>query len=243
MNQAIREGNLAIEHGSSVIDVCFPDYANAAWHISNILSGHDYPILSSHFKPDCIIDIGANIGASALFFTKVYPDIDCFCYEPSPSNFVYLQKNTSFLKRIKNFNIGLSNESYTAKLYIGNAQCLQNSLYPSVEVSGNFELAQIKSASAELKDILSGRRCLVKIDTEGCEVPILADLESYFPNIDILYLEYHSEEDRRAIDNLLSPRFVLCYSNARMVHRGNVMFLSERLLSEIPQLDQMAIRR
>lgn len=243
MTQEIKEGTLNFEYGDDVIEVYFPDSGNAAWHISNILSGQDYPVLHCHFEPDCIIDIGANIGATTLFFSKVYPNADCFYYEPSPSNFFYLERNTSSLKRIRSFNLGLSDQSSTLKLYSGNCQCLQNSLYSSGEVTEEFELVEIRSASAELKEIISGKRCLLKIDTEGCEVPILQDLESYLENIDILYLEYHSEEDRRTIDNLLAPQLSLCYSRASMVHRGNIMFLGQRLLSELPGFEELAIRR
>ncbi|WP_157951148.1 FkbM family methyltransferase [Cyanothece sp. BG0011] len=243
MTKTINESSLSFKHGNNVVPVSFPNSGNAQHHITNILSGQDYPVLHCHFQPDCIIDIGANIGATALFFTDVYPNADCYCYEPCPSTFTYLQKNTSFLDRIKIFNCGLSNESRELKLYIGNAQCLQNSLYSSVEVTENFEIATIKPASTELKEIMSGKRCVLKIDTEGCEVPILEEIKDYLDNVDIFYLEYHSEEDRRAIDNLVAPQFSLCWSKASMVHRGNLMYLSQRLLSELPQLDAMAIRR
>ncbi len=243
MVNEIREGVLPFGHGGGEINVSFPDSGNASKHIYNILSGQDYPILNCHFKPDCIIDIGANIGATALFFTKVYPGVDCFCYEPSPSTFTYLEKNTNQVPEIKVFNYGLSNELRTVKLYTGTSQCLQNSLHPSIEVTNEFEFAQIQPASAELEEILNGKRALVKIDTEGCEVPILEDLENLLKHIDILYLEYHSEEDRRTIDRVLSDHFSLCHSMASIVHRGNMMFLSQRLLSEFPQWETLAIRR
>lgn len=243
MMQTINEASISFQHTNNVVQVSFPDSGNASHHIYNILSGQDYPVLHCHFQPDCIIDIGANIGATALFFTDVYPNAECYCYEPSPSSFTYLERNTSFSERIKSFNCGLSNESSELKLYLGNSQCLQNSLYQSVEVNTNFEIATMKPASTELKEIMSGKRCLLKIDTEGCEVPILEEIKDYLDTVDILYLEYHSEEDRRIIDNLISSQFSLCWSKASTVHRGNVMYISQRLLSELPQLDAMAIRR
>lgn len=243
MTQVIKESTLQFEHHNNVVKVCFSDSGNISTHICNILSGKEYPTLQCHFKPDLIVDIGANIGATALFLTGIYPDVDCFCYEPSLTNFTYLQRNTSFLNRIKIFNFGLSDESNTVKLYLGNSQCLQHSLYPSVEVSQSFELVEIRLASVELRDVLSGKRCLMKIDTEGCEVPILQNLGSYLENVDVLYVEYHSEQDRRKIDHLLSRQFSLCYSSASIIHRGTLMFLSQRLLSELPHLESIAIRK
>lgn len=237
------EGIFQVTHQDSSCEICFPDSGNAGLHIFNIISGKSYPILPCGFEPDRIIDIGANIGATAFFFTRAYSEADCYCYEPSPSTFTFLKKNTSSFPQIHIYNYGLSDISSTARLYVGASQCLQNSLYSNVEVQDAFEDVQIRQSSAELNDLLAGKRCVLKIDTEGCEVPILQDLGDLLSTIEILYLEYHSESDRRAIDGILASQFDLWWSKAESLHRGNLAYVSHRLLAEWPHLNELEIRR
>jgi len=231
-----------IQIGNVSHDVSFPDTGNAAWHIKNILSGKDYPVLNSKFVPTRIVDIGANVGATSLFFTGRYPTAEIYCYEPSPTNLEFLQKNTSAQKNIQVFEYGLSDRDARTKLYLGRAQCLQHSIHPSLEVTENHEDIELRRASSELANVLQGR-CILKIDTEGCEVPILRDLKDYFAVIDIIYLEYHSEQDRRSIDELLCPQFKLWHSEASVVHRGNQAYVSSRLLKEFPELEKWEVKQ
>lgn len=50
---------------------------------------------SADFK--FIIDAGANIGCSALYFHNIYPSATIICIEPEDSNFYLLEKNTNHL--------------------------------------------------------------------------------------------------------------------------------------------------
>jgi hypothetical protein len=44
-----------------------------------------------------IVDIGANVGASVLYWKYRYPDSAVYAFEPEPSNFQMLKKNTQNL--------------------------------------------------------------------------------------------------------------------------------------------------
>jgi len=222
-------------------EIIFPDSGNIAWHITNILSGKDYPLLEGYLGPANIIDIGANVGATAIFFANAYPSANIFSFEPSPSNFAYLQKNVEGIPNIKASNVGLSDCDSQVKLYLGLSQCLQHSLIPSCEIGENFEIVTIKQASVALQEVGPGRNML-KVDTEGCEVQILSDLADFLHSVDVIYLEYHSESDRLKIDNLLTPMFSLWHSTAHMVHRGNSAYLSQNLLSQFPDLGKFELK-
>lgn len=58
-------------------------------------------------KPRLIIDAGANIGISALWFNKKYPNAKIVCLEPNTQNFELLVKNTCGIEKIKPLNLGL----------------------------------------------------------------------------------------------------------------------------------------
>lgn len=220
----------------------FPDSGNIEMHIRSILSGQSYPLFAPDFNPKQIIDIGANVGATALYFAKHYPNAQVYCYEPSASNFQFLEINTSEIKNITRINLGLSDRNERSKLYIGRNQCLQHSVYPSIEVSDAFEYIELKSGSEEISKYLA-IPCILKIDTEGCEVQILRDIGNFLHHISLIYLEYHSENDRLEIDQLLKTNFKLLLADIHMFHRGNLMYISNILLSQYPQLDILEVKR
>jgi FkbM family methyltransferase len=59
------------------------------------------------FQPRVIIDGGANIGLSALYFKNRFPDCKIICVEPDSANFSMLQKNTASLSGITLINKAL----------------------------------------------------------------------------------------------------------------------------------------
>ena len=237
MNLAHKE----VEISGKTIKFFYPDVGETGWLVSNILSGNSYPFLEIDYTPEVIIDIGANIGATALFFAKCYPNVPCFCFEPSKKSFDILRINTNVISQIKSFCYGLSDHPRLTKLYLGQSQCLQNSLYNSNEVTDNFEEVEIRSAAKELGKIMT-KSCILKIDTEGSELPIICSIIHLIDKVDILCLEYHSETDRRKIDLLLSPNYSLWFSQSSSVHRGNLGYISYRMLMEFPHLDRREIK-
>jgi hypothetical protein len=112
---------------------------------------------------------------------------------------------------------------------------------PSIEVTEEFENVELRSANSELGKIIRDK-CILKVDTEGCELPILKAIEDHLEKVAIIYLEYHSESDRIALERLLNPGFSLWYASASMVHRGNLGYLSKRLIEDFPELAQWEIK-
>jgi predicted O-methyltransferase YrrM len=53
--------------------------------------GGVYALPASH-SPKRILDLGANIGLSALYFHRQYPEASIACVEPAPKNFSMLSR-------------------------------------------------------------------------------------------------------------------------------------------------------
>jgi hypothetical protein len=70
---------------------------------------------------------------------------------------------------------------------------------------------------------------ILKIDTEGSEVPIINSLSLRLNDIGIVMLEYHSEIDRRKIDHLLMD-FKLFGSSSSMIGIGTLKYINKRLV-------------
>ena len=71
---------------------------------------------------------------------------------------------------------------------------------------------------------------ILKLDTEGCEVPILRSLQKHLPEIKLVYVEYHSDRDRRLIDCLLAKTHVLWRGHVPLAYRGEFCYLNRKLI-------------
>ena len=68
---------------------------------------------------------------------------------------------------------------------------------------------------------------IVKIDTEGSEIDILSRMTSF--DFDVIMLEYHSEANRRKIEELLRD-FFLVGGEIRGLDRGTLKYFHQRLI-------------
>jgi hypothetical protein len=162
-------------------------------HVRAVLQGeYALPGLED-LKAPVILDIGANVGAYAVWAKAQWPDCALICFEPNPKAFVYLKENT------KRMGARLEDVAVTTMarpiLRNGGENMGEASLHHWVGSDG-FEVRGLHPAELPLADI-------VKIDTEGCEAEILTHLK-FKPRA--ICLEFHSERDRMFIDLLLSGR-------------------------------------
>lgn len=227
------------------IEFAYPAAGNMSTLVRKILGGGEYPILDlPNYEPRLIVDIGANVGAAALFFALRYPAAEVHCYEPSRLNVAFLERNIRSLPRIHAHPFGLHDRDQEIDLFLGAGQSMQCSVIRSVETGTVTERIQLQRARPELARIgLGGGGCLLKIDTEGCELPILRDLGGLLGGADLIYLEYHSESDRRNLDALLAEGFTLAYMRADYPHRGSALYAARRLFSTYPALDMLRLDR
>jgi hypothetical protein len=75
---------------------------------------------------------------------------------------------------------------------------------------------------------------LIKIDTEGAEVPILRSLGRVVRDAAIVHVEFHSREDRRAIDDLMNPSHCLFRGEIEAAHRGHFTYVANALITHGP---------
>ena len=226
---------------STTRDFCFPDEGNAATHIHDVLAGNVYkPVQLKDFSPTRIIDIGANVGASAIYFHSQYPNAQVTCFEPSTKNFRYLKQNLQDINHITLNPFGLSDTTKITTLFEGKTQCLQYSIFKNTEVSESGEQIQLKAAFDEVKEIIENQT-VIKIDTEGCEFPILNSIKTLFNQLQVIYLEFHSEKDRIRIDNLLNQTHGLWNASVKHPHRGDVCYLHRSLWENNPDITMWEI--
>ena len=222
----------------------YPDVANTGQHVRRILEGKDYPVLAiPGYQVETIVDVGANVGAFTVFMAAQFSNARCFCFEPSPGAVEYLRKNVAQFQNAQVFSIGLFSEDTSMPLFEGASQCLQNSLYNSAETSESTQTVELRHAGHMIEELELKQISILKIDTEGAELPVLGALKNKLSNIDQIYLEYHSEDDRRDIESLLADTHVLAAANAKFVHRGTNHYVRSDLLLEYPTLNALRVNR
>jgi FkbM family methyltransferase len=207
--------------------------------VLEVLYGLEYPLPAlANYQPEVIIDIGANVGATSLYFHANFPDAEIYCYEPSAKNYRFLQLNTRHFGNIKTFPYGLLNKSTELPMYQGYHQSAENSIIRSIETTDATEIIKLNRFSDELRERNIDKISFLKLDTEGCEILILEDILDKLDLIDMMFIEYHSEKNRLKIDDLLAGYFLLFYSSALRPHRGTVLYISKKLLAKYSYFEE-----
>jgi FkbM family methyltransferase len=190
-------------------------------HVQQVIQG-EYSI-PNYKKPDpVILDIGANVGAYAIWAFLKWPQATIHCYEPNPDNFSYLQQNLKNIHpdkkyRLYNVAVGKPNKN---KLYLGKHNCGECSLYQIGEQKDEYITVNTIPPTELLK------ADIIKIDTEGSELDILRGVSLEY---DAIAIEFHSESDRRKIDNLLK-KYTAVHGFVRTRDKGVMSYLRNDLV-------------
>ena len=219
-------------------------YSQLMEHVIRGTLSSEYPFLPFlSEEPGVILDAGANIGCAAVLFRALYPRATIFCFEPGREAFDFLQSNTATLDGIRVYPFGLFDRDCTAKLYHGSEASVTNSIGQSALNSGQYEEVALRRISSVLDEEGIGPISILKIDTEGAEVPILRDMEDRLDQVGAVFIEYHSDSDRREIDHLLGPRFVLYGAKVHRCHLGVLAYVAREIVAKRTPWDRLAIAR
>lgn len=196
-------------------------------HCADVFAGvYDLPI--EFEKPCTIVDIGANVGAFALWACKRWPVEAIHCYEPFPSNYAVMSEAARrCFGVILPHMAGVGAKERTAIMHAGKNNCGESSMHDLGEQ--DMEAAPVHVRIVDAATLPIGH--ILKIDTEGCEVEILVRLAELnrLDTFSVVLIEYHSERDRIHIDALLSG-FVLAGSYSNKIDRGVVRYLNRNQL-------------
>src|SRR5262245_4630510 len=128
-----------------------------------------------------IVDAGANIGASVVFFKQRYPDASIYAFEPVPGNFAMLRKNAGDLPGVKLFNEALGDRDGELELIHSPQESNEGGWgirQPLDEATGAEERIAVPLfvSGKRLRDLGVERIDILKVDTEGSESAIIAGL-------------------------------------------------------------------
>jgi len=158
---------------------------------NEVLHAVDEIFLQQLYKSDIqtetpfIIDCGAHIGMSVLYFKTCFPKAEVLAFEPDPKNFAFLKKNV-------------------ASYHLENVSLLQEAVWKedgmisfntegsmSSKIEGTAKSTEASVKATRLKNHIKRKVDFLKIDIEGAEFFVLQDIESDLHFVDRLFLEYH----------------------------------------------------
>ena len=147
---------------------------------------------TSPITPGFIIDAGANIGLSALFFATSYPSAEIIAIEAEGENYKLLCHNTSNYPNIKCIHAGLWHKSTT--LEVTNPAAATTGFMVNETSADNPN--GFKAVSTD--DILSSHNKafidIYKVDIEGAEKEVLSKNSEWLAKTKILIIELHDRK-------------------------------------------------
>jgi FkbM family methyltransferase len=136
-----------------------------------------------------ILDCGANIGLSVIFWKGLYPSARIIAFEPDPHVFQALVWNCN---RRGLENVELINKAVWSGP--GEVSFRAEGADAGHVVAGGSRNGEqtIKVPTVRLVDYLTHPVALLKLDIEGAETEVLRDCQDNLLGVDHLFVEYHS---------------------------------------------------
>jgi FkbM family methyltransferase len=149
---------------------------------------YDLPI---GVQPRTIIDLGSNIGLAMCYFSLRFPGVVIWGYEPDPSNWRQLERNSSALERVQTFPLAVSGQRgqalFSADSHRGTSSGLTSELGDGAIVVEACTLDEvIEKTGIETID-------LVKFDIEGAEYDVFQSFNGW-GRVQVFVGEVHQTE-------------------------------------------------
>lgn len=152
-----------------------------------------------------VLDIGANVGVTALYFADVFPAAKVYAFEPVPDNFAVLQKNVANCARIRGLNYGLGAADAELEMFASANPVNFGgfSLHPAGSDASRKVRIQVRNAAGAIRELGITQVDVIKIDTEGAEYDILTALpEPVLAGAKYIVGELHGNRDFALLDYL-----------------------------------------
>jgi FkbM family methyltransferase len=168
---------------------------------------YDSYYFESEKEQPVILDIGAYIGLSVLYFKQLYPDSRIVAFEPNPIAFEMLKENM-FINNIQNvelLNCAIWTNDGKKEIYIDDTDMNRYSVASFRKNCWNGEVRsrKLEVVTKKLGQYIEGSIDMLKLDVEGAEQQILKDIVPNLTDIRNIVIEYHPTPNQN-IDRIIS---------------------------------------
>lgn len=178
-----------------------------------LCEGSEYR-LPGDVEPKVIFDVGANIGAAAVYFAARYPQAKVYCFEPLPENVELLRRNVApFGDRVMVVPAGLGESagSFEYRRSDDPANFGGGTFHNVGCAPGATIQLPVTTLATFCKDNRIDQIDVVKIDTEGAERSVLAGMPAdLLAKVQVVLGELHGVDDLQVFQ-MLNPTHNLSY--------------------------------
>jgi len=216
--------------GNRSIEVLLRGDTSTNLVLKEVFQNEVYKPLADVPEPRAILDVGGNQGITAAYFRLFFPQAEIVSVEPDPATFPILAENARRLGQCAACNLALLDRNGKASFKSSKISVV-STLYelPHSRIENELVSVDLRHSGEFVDEAarLIGIDCfdMLKIDTEGAEVPILQALGHRLADITTIFLEYHSIPDRGLIESMLAPSHDLKREQLDTPERGSLTFL------------------
>lgn len=166
---------------------------------------HRYYDFALPAEPRTILDIGANIGFTSLYFARKYPAATMACVEPVPENVSLLNANlrsNAIAARVCAKAISVDDQPLIMQRAEKDYGHKVQGIPYGKQLNGETLRVDSISIPSLMRDLGWERIGLLKIDVEGYEGILLRQNNQWLQKVDAVCIEIHEgfgEEDLRAL--------------------------------------------
>lgn len=154
-------------------------------------------------RPRVIVDLGANIGLTSLYYHRRFHPTTLIAVEPDPSNVSIARKNLE-LSEVTLIEAAVGAEDGTARFTID-----RDSNLGALDDAGKGHEVQVISMRTVIGLIPGGRIDLLKMDIEGGEQALLSSHTEWLSRVQAIIAEFHPDrvDYQGLVGNLVAAGF------------------------------------
>jgi FkbM family methyltransferase len=154
---------------------------------SQIFASNEYD-MTPNIQPKLIIDGGANVGYTTVYFANRFPEARIIAVEPEASNLEMLRQNTLLYPNVTIIEAAVWNKH--TKLAIENPE---DDKWAFRVMEGETGERAVRALTVEDIMQLTGHRTIdiLKLDIEGAEKEVFSDCGKWLGDVRVLMIELH----------------------------------------------------
>jgi FkbM family methyltransferase len=181
-----------------LIRLQLPRFAHPVWvrsRTSDVVTFEEvfvtkhYELPFRDFVPRHILDLGANVGFTSVYFARHWPHARILAVEPEPTNVGLLKKNTSAWPQITPCHAAVW--ARAGRVSIANPSAEANAFRVSERVDGPASAIPALTVAQLIAQQGCSHLDLLKMDIEGAEAEILRHAGEWLDRVSVLVIELH----------------------------------------------------
>lgn len=143
-----------------------------------------------------VLDVGANVGQSALAYARAFPDARILCFEPVATAHAELVRATARESRIRCFDLALGESEGETRIHVGADSRISS--IPNRRPGDRPLEVRMSTLAAFCAAHDIARIDLLKVDTEGFDLAVLRGAEALLSSGAVRFIQVEAGPARRS---------------------------------------------